>query len=50
MCLHEISLFDILEEATNGTASIWTCLFGPSKGQTQCIEAPTQGGVWGGII
>jgi hypothetical protein len=20
------------------------------KGQTQCIEAPTQGGVWGGII
>ena len=24
-----------------------TCI---SKGQTQCIEAPTQGGVWGGII
>ena len=21
-----------------------------TKGQTQCIEAPTQGGVWGGII
>jgi hypothetical protein len=21
-----------------------------NKGQTQCIEAPTQGGVWGGII
>jgi hypothetical protein len=20
------------------------------KGQTECIEAPTQGGVWGGII
>jgi hypothetical protein len=22
----------------------------PQKGQTQCIEAPTQGGVWGGRI
>jgi hypothetical protein len=25
-------------------------IFTRIKGQTQCIEAPTQGGVWGGVM
>ena len=33
-----------------GSPCLAPCCLRYPKGQTQCIEAPTQGGVWGGII